>query len=74
MPCGWYVNLKKSTSISDVKINILTNHTAFSEDQVFEGHRLYYMLLHGYMEQYCILNGIPLGARFIYLNFDAILV
>jgi hypothetical protein len=46
---------------------------AFSEDQVFEGHRLYYMLLHGYMEQYFKHNGIPLGAHFMYLNFDAIL-
>ena len=40
---------------------------------VFEGHRLHYMSLHGYMEKYCKLNGIPLGSHFIYLNFDDIL-
>ena len=38
------------------------------------GHRLYYMLLYGYMVQYCKHNGIQLGAHFIYLNFDSILV
>jgi hypothetical protein len=31
------------------------------------------MLLYGCMDQYCIHNGIPLGAHFIYLNFDSIL-
>jgi hypothetical protein len=31
------------------------------------------MLLYGCMDQYCKHNGIPLGAHFIYLNFDSIL-
>jgi hypothetical protein len=30
-------------------------------------------LLYGYMDQFCKLNGFPLGAHFIYLNFDSIL-
>jgi hypothetical protein len=45
----------------------------FQIDQYLKAIDYNYRLLYGYMDQYCKHNGIPLGAHFIYLNFDSIL-
>ena len=62
-----------SVCVPDIDFQVQHNYQPYGIIKYLKAIDYNYRLLYEYMDQYCKHNGIPLGAHFLYLNFDSIL-